>query len=70
MASQAVSAIADALGAAISLSVPELVLERGGRARSGRCAPSAGGARELAFISELSAPGAELRVLLVIAPDA
>jgi len=70
VASQTVSAIADALGATISLSVPELALERAAarlwevRAERGR------GARDLAFSSELSAPGTQLRVLLVIAPDA
>ena len=69
VASQAVSAIADALGAAISLSVPELALERAAaRLRELRAAHGAD-AREQAFFSELSAPGSELRVLLVIAPD-
>jgi chemotaxis protein CheY-P-specific phosphatase CheC len=69
VASQAVSAIADAVGGAISLSVPELVLERAtARLREMR-AEREGDARQLAFLSELSAPGAELRLLLVIAPD-
>jgi len=70
VASQAVSAIADALGAAISLSVPELALE-GAAARLWEVrAERNEGTRELAFISALSAPGTELRVFLVIAPDA
>ena len=67
VASQAVSTIADALGAAISLSVPELVLER---AAARLWEVRGEGARDLVFISELSAPGAELRLALVIAPDA
>ena len=70
VASQTVSAIADALGAAISLSVPELALERAAARLWELRAERGEGARDLAFISELSAPGAELRVLLVIAPDA
>jgi chemotaxis protein CheY-P-specific phosphatase CheC len=65
VASQTVSAIADSLGAGISLSVPRLVFERAGaafvEARSARGAAT----RELAFASELAAPAAELRLLLV-----
>ena len=68
--SQAVSAIADALGAAISLSIPELALERVAARLWEARAGLGGAARDLAFVSELSAPGTELRVLLVIAPDA
>ena len=69
VASQTVSAIADALGGVISLSVPELALERAAarlwevRAERGEVA------LDLTFTSELSAAGTELRVLLVIAPD-
>jgi chemotaxis protein CheY-P-specific phosphatase CheC len=67
VASQTVSAIADALGAAISLSVPELALERvAARLAEAR----AEHARNPTFVSELQARGSELRVLLVIAPDA
>ena len=68
VASQTVSAIADALGAGITLSVPELVLERAGAAFV--AAGSARGAGALVFATELAAPGAELCVLLVLAPDA
>jgi CheY-specific phosphatase CheX len=71
--SQTVSAIADALGSRVTLSVPELALElaptRLAAARSRRSG-GAGAAGGLAFANELLAPGAELRVLLVIAPDA
>jgi len=67
VASQTVSAIADVLGASISLSVPELALER---AAARVAEERAGHARDLIFASELAAPGTELRVLLVIAPDA
>ena len=70
VASQTVSAIADAVGAAISLSVPELALERVAARWSELRAEHSEGARDLTFASELSAPGTELRVLLVIAPDA
>jgi chemotaxis protein CheY-P-specific phosphatase CheC len=68
MASQAVSAIADALGAAVTLSVPHLVLERAGETfvASG----SERGTAAQVFATELAAPGAELCVLLVLAPDA
>jgi chemotaxis protein CheY-P-specific phosphatase CheC len=68
MASQAVSAIADALGAGITLSVPQLVLERAGAVFA--AAGSSRGAAALVFATELAAPGAELCVLLVLAPDA
>jgi CheY-specific phosphatase CheX len=68
VASQTVSAIADVLGGVISLSVPELVLDevvaRMQDLRSER------GKGDLAASCELSAPGTELRVLLVIAIDA
>lgn len=70
VASQAVSAIADAVGGAISLSVPELALERAAARLWEMRAEREGEAREQAFLCELSAPGTELRVLLVIAPDA
>jgi chemotaxis protein CheY-P-specific phosphatase CheC len=70
VASQAVSAIADELRGSVSLSVPQLELERAAarvwEARAERGQHS----RELAFVSELSAPGTDLRVMLVIAPDA
>jgi chemotaxis protein CheY-P-specific phosphatase CheC len=69
VASQTVSAIADDLGDRISLSVPQLVLERAGEAFAAARATRGGGASELAFASELAAPAAELRVLLVFAPD-
>jgi chemotaxis protein CheY-P-specific phosphatase CheC len=68
VASQAVSAIADAVGGSIALSVPDLALEgvvarlqslRGGR-----------GEGDLTVSCELSAPESELRVLLVVAIDA
>jgi chemotaxis protein CheY-P-specific phosphatase CheC len=69
VASQAVSAIADAHGARISLSVPDLSLEL---ATSRFCELRAGrGRREgaLAFASEIAARDLELRILLVVAPD-
>ena len=63
------SAIADAHGERISLSVPDLSLElASGRfcelrgARGGR-------AGALAFASEIAARDLELRILLVVAPD-
>lgn len=67
VASQAVSAIADAVGGAISLSVPELAIERAAARLWEMRAERGADAREQAFLCELSAPGAELRVLLVIA---
>ena len=67
VASQTVSAIADALGAAVTLSVPQLVHERAGAAF---VAAREGGAGVRAFASELASSHAELRVLLVLAPDA
>jgi chemotaxis protein CheY-P-specific phosphatase CheC len=70
VASQTVSAIADVLGVSISLSVPELRLERAAARLFELRAEQGGGARELVFVSELTAPGAELRMLLAIAPDA
>ena len=69
LASQAVSAIADAHGERISLSVPDLWLERAtGRFCELRAArgPRAGA---LAFVSEIAARDLELRILLVVAPD-
>jgi chemotaxis protein CheY-P-specific phosphatase CheC len=69
LVSQTVSAIADARGSLISLSVPELALEL---ASSRFCAARAArGERTgaLAYASELSAPDLELRILLVVAPD-
>jgi chemotaxis protein CheC len=66
VASQALSAMADALGSSISLSVPKLELELAPtRLLAGR--PQAQAA-SVAFASELAAPGAELRLLLVFAP--
>ena len=70
VASQAVSAIADAVGGAISLSVPELALERAAARLWEMRAEREGEAREQAVLCELSAPATDLRVLLVIAPDA
>jgi hypothetical protein len=60
VASQAVSAIADELGGRVALSVPRLELEL--------AASKLSAAHALVFTSELVAPGAELRVLLVFAP--
>jgi chemotaxis protein CheY-P-specific phosphatase CheC len=69
LASQAVSAIADAHGGRISLSVPDLSLELA----SGRfCELRAARGRRtgaLAFASEVAARDLELRILLVVAPD-
>jgi hypothetical protein len=65
-----VSAIADVLGASISLSVPELLLERAAARLFELRAGSGEVVRDLVFVSELTAPGAELRMLLAIAPDA
>ena len=70
VASQTVSAIADAVGGVISLSVPELALERAAARLWEVRAERGDVALDLAFTSELSAPGTELRLLLVIAPDA
>ncbi|HEY8155954.1 MAG TPA: chemotaxis protein CheC [Myxococcota bacterium] len=70
VASQTVSAIANVLGARVSLSVPELRLERAGARLFELRAEQGEGARDLVFVNELSAPAAELRVLLAIAPDA
>jgi len=68
LASQAVSAIADACGERISLSVPDLSLElASGRFCEARAARGKGAP---AFASELVARDLELRILLVIAPDA
>lgn len=68
VASRAASAIADALGGIISLSVPDLALERvAARLWEVRAERGEG---DRAFSCELSAPGTELRVLLVIAMDA
>ncbi len=69
VASQTVSAIADSLGAGISLSVPRLVFERAGAAFVEARSTRGDQPRELAFASELAAPAAELRVLLVFATD-
>jgi len=69
VASQTVSAIADNLGGRISLSVPQLVLERAGESFVEARATRGDAASDLAFVSELAAPGAELRVLLVFVPD-
>jgi chemotaxis protein CheY-P-specific phosphatase CheC len=69
VASQTVSAIADDLGGRISLSVPKLVLERAGESFVEARATRGGALSDLAFASELAAPAAELRVLLVFAPD-
>jgi chemotaxis protein CheY-P-specific phosphatase CheC len=69
VASQAVSAVADAVGGVISLSVPELALERAAARLWEVCGERESDARDRAFISEISAPGSGLRVLLVIAPD-
>ena len=70
VASQTVSAIADLLGDGITLSVPRLVLERAGAAfvEAGLAQPD--DLRDLAFANALAAPAAELRMLLVFAPDA
>jgi chemotaxis protein CheY-P-specific phosphatase CheC len=69
LASQAVSAIADAHGERISLSVPDLSLELA----TGRFCElrAARGRREgaLAFASEIAARDLELRILLVVGPD-
>jgi chemotaxis protein CheY-P-specific phosphatase CheC len=70
VASQTVSAIADDLGAGITLSVPQLVLEQAGEVFAAAGAARSAAAGKLAFASELASPGAELRVLLVLAPDA
>ena len=70
VASQTVSAIADTLGEAITLSVPRLVSERAGAAFVESAAAPSGAMREPAFANALAAPAAELRVLLVFAPDA
>jgi chemotaxis protein CheY-P-specific phosphatase CheC len=67
VASQTVSAIADALGAAVTLSVPQLVHERAGAAFVAARGAAPGG---VVFASELASSQAELRVLLVLAPDA
>ncbi len=69
VASQTVSAIADTLGAGITLSVPRLALERAGSAFVAACAARGEAAGELTFASELEAPGAELHLLLIFAPD-
>jgi chemotaxis protein CheY-P-specific phosphatase CheC len=67
--SQTVSAIADARGSLISLSVPELALEAASTQFSAARAARGEQAGALAFASELSAPDLELRILLVVAPD-
>jgi chemotaxis protein CheY-P-specific phosphatase CheC len=69
VASQTVSAIADVLGAAISISVPELLLERAAARLLELHGERGEAARDLVFVSELTAPGAELRLLLALAPD-
>jgi len=70
VASQTVSAIADAVGGVIALSVPELALERAAASLWEARAERGEVALDLAVSTELTAPGTELRVFLVIAPDA
>jgi chemotaxis protein CheY-P-specific phosphatase CheC len=67
VASQTASAIADALDTTISLSVPQLALESA-PTRFGEARGAAHGG--FAVASELASPAAELRALLVFAPDA
>jgi CheY-specific phosphatase CheX len=67
--SQTVSAIADARGSLISLSVPELALEAASARFAAARAARGEHAAPLAFTSELVAPDLELRVLLVLAAD-
>jgi hypothetical protein len=69
VASQALSAIADRLGAGISLSIPRLVIERAGNAFVASAAARARTSGGVAFVSELASPAAELRLLLVLAAD-
>ena len=69
LASQAVSAIADAHGERISLSVPDLPLELATERFCERRAARGRRAGALAFASEIAARDLELRILLVVAPD-
>jgi hypothetical protein len=65
VASQAVTAMAERLGAAVTLSIPELAVHGAGAALAARASGASG-----AFASELSGPGAELRLLFVLLPGA
>lgn len=65
VASQAVTAMAERLGADVTLSIPELAVHGAGAALAAR-ASLAGGA----LASELSGPGAQLRLLFVLLPGA
>jgi chemotaxis protein CheY-P-specific phosphatase CheC len=69
LASQAVSAIADARGERISLSVPDLSLDLAVSRFCELRLERGAGAESLALASEIVVRDLELRILLVIAPD-